>query len=125
MKLTAINDSTINISGTSLQGYVTTTRAELNKAFGTVEPSPFGDKVIFEWDLHFENEDETLVATIYDYKEERELGIDEVYEWHIGGTSYEAVIQVTSALFERGIYVKGYRSAKEQRYIPPLFASIS
>jgi hypothetical protein len=45
MKLKALNDNSIDINGTSLQGYITMTRRSLNKAFGIVERNEYADKV--------------------------------------------------------------------------------
>jgi len=86
------NDS-VDVSGTSLQGYVVTTFAELVKTFGAPTYGPdeaSGDgKVSCEWCLTF---DDGTVATIYDYKEDSTpMG---EYSWHIGGTSIDAVNRV-------------------------------
>lgn len=40
------------------------------------------DKVNFEWDL--ENES-GMTFTVYDWKEYRPIGLDEMIEWHLGG----------------------------------------
>ena len=106
MKLKAINDNSIDINGTSLQGYITTTRRSLNQAFGLVERDVFADKVQYEWTLQFEvSRYPDVVATIYDYKEYDEIGLDELYNWHIGGSSPLAVACVYSALNNRGAYM--------------------
>lgn len=76
-----------NRNGTSLQGYITATYAELVERFG--EPEAGGDKTTAEWALDFED---GTVATIYDWKEyETPLG---TYRWHIGGHNYAAVERV-------------------------------
>lgn len=78
------NISHKNVYGTSLRGYVTTTRRVLEEAFG--EPVFFGegDKVTVEWMIRFED---GSVATVYDWKryEEGTPDMDEVLEWNIGG----------------------------------------
>ena len=89
--------------GTSLQGYVTTTYAELVARFG--EPTlTNGDKVTAEWVLDFKvvkpgeaDEDfDYVTATIYDWKEyETPMGN---YRWHIGGKDLDAVEAVTTTL---------------------------
>jgi hypothetical protein len=73
-------------SGTSLQGYVSITFAELCEALG--EPGPYvsGDgKVIAEWIL----QDNKVVATIYIYKL-TEIPQD-TYSWHVGGFNEKAL----------------------------------
>lgn len=104
MKLKAINEPSININGTSLKGYVITTREELTRAFG--EPRQYtGDeeKVRFEWRLQFETDSSDIVATVYDWKNYNYILFrDEVYQWHIGGNNPDAVQAVTNALISRG-----------------------
>ena len=103
MKLKAINDNSINISGTSLQGYITMTRRSLNKAFGVVERDEFADKVQYQWTLLFEVSGyPDVVADIYDYKEYEDIDLDTFYQWHIGGNSPLAVACIYSALNNRG-----------------------
>ena len=103
MKLKAINDNSIDINGTSLQGYITMTRRSLNKAFGVVERDEFADKVQYEWMLQFEvSGHPDVVATIYDYKEYEDIDLDTLYQWHIGGNSPLAVACIYSALNNRG-----------------------
>lgn len=104
MKLKAINEQHININGTSLMGRITTTRGELTRIFG--EPHDFtmdGDKVNFEWEFLFEDENETKVATVYDWKNyDRILNEDEQYHWHIGGTDESVVDAIVDAFTKRG-----------------------
>ena len=79
---------TKEINGTSLQGYVVTTFAELLKTVG--EPTRYDlDKVTVEWG--FKSRD-GVVFTIYDYKEQ--VTPTEVYRWHIGGHTPDAVLAV-------------------------------
>ena len=85
------------ITGTSLQGYVTTTRSMIEWAFGEPEEFGEGDKVTTEWDILF---DDGTVATIYDWKR-YEMGApetNEVIEWHIGGNDITAVEKVLASL---------------------------
>ena len=102
MKLKAMNEPFIDVNGTSLQGYITTTRRELARVFG--EPYQFqGDKVNLEWELYFEDETDNCVATIYDWKNyDYILEQDEVYEWHIGGRDKDVVALVKQAFVNRG-----------------------
>jgi hypothetical protein len=76
------------VNGTSLQGHITTTYAELVEKFG--EPNCFGgDKITVEWALEF---GDGTVATIYDWK----YGETPMHktEWNIGGKTKEAVYRV-------------------------------
>ena len=81
-------------NGTSLQGYMRATYAQLVERFG--QPEGGGDKTTVEWCLKFED---GTVATIYDWKE-YETPMYE-YDWHIGGKSERAVARVKSA-FRQG-----------------------
>lgn len=49
-----------------------------------VEDNTGEDKVNFEWDLETSEGD---VVSLYDYKQYREIGEDEIIEWHIGAHS--------------------------------------
>jgi len=73
-----------NVHGTSLRGYVTTTKRILEEAFGEPVFYGEGDKVTVEWIIRFAD---GSVATIYDWKryEEGTPELDEVFEWNIGG----------------------------------------
>ncbi len=92
-----ITGASVDTVGTSLQGYVTSTLAELTVAFGEPEFYGEGDKVTVEWTIMFDNGD---VASIYDWKR-YDLGTPEpteVYEYHVGGNSPAAVALVKTAL---------------------------
>jgi hypothetical protein len=74
-------------NGTSFHNTtIKTTINELTRVLG--EPSYTGDfsedKVTVEWICERENGD---VITIYDWKEYRSIGKDEVIEFHLGGHS--------------------------------------
>lgn len=77
-----------DVNMTSLQGYVTTTYADLVGCFG--EPTCDGDgyKVDAEWIITFAD---GVVATIYNYKDgknycgEEGLDVEDIREWHVGG----------------------------------------
>ena len=90
MQFTKDFSSTI---GTSLQGYTETTKRKLMEVFGAPQFYGEGDKVTIEWCLKFED---GTVATIYDWKryEEGTPALDEMYHWHVGGTSPLAVATV-------------------------------
>ena len=84
-------------SGTSLQGYVTTTLRRLITAFGQPQYHGEGDKVTVDWAMVFED---GTVATVYDWKR-YELGtpaLDEVFQYNIGGENKEAAYLVKKAV---------------------------
>jgi hypothetical protein len=85
-----------SIGGTSLQGYVTASYDQLVKVFGEPDFGPNaadGDKVTCEWDIMFSD---GTPATIYDWKEE-ETPMHET-EWHVGGKSKQAILNVNQVL---------------------------
>lgn len=92
MKFTQADWQAVN--GTSLQGYIRATYAELVERFG--QPEGGGDKTTVEWMLKFED---GTVATIYDWKEYETPTYE--YDWHIGGKSKAAVSAVKST-FRQG-----------------------
>jgi hypothetical protein len=75
------------VTGTSLQGHIVTTYAELVEKFG--EPNSGSDKTTAQWALDFED---GTTATIYDWK----YGETPMHktEWNIGGKNKEAVYRV-------------------------------
>ena len=87
--------------GSSLRGYVHARYFDLVEVFG--EPNILnaeeGDKVFNEWGIRFEDGDDDVYATIYDWKEmyanESHYG---EYRWHIGGKTSEAVWCVLDVL---------------------------
>lgn len=88
------------VTGTFLVGHTKeVSRDQIQKAFGGptfIDNDPY-EKVTVEWVIQFDN---GTLATIYDWKR-YELGTpaqDELYEWHIGGVSQNAVELVNSAL---------------------------
>ena len=87
-----VNQDSAVFAGTSLQGYVTTTYAQLAKTFG--QPYDYGDgKTRAEWDIVFED---GTVATVYDWKCYEP--IEDVAEWNIGGHDGRAVELVKAVL---------------------------
>jgi hypothetical protein len=75
--------------GTSFQDV--TFKASVNQlinVFGepTIQDNTGEDKTNFEWDMET---DEGNVFTTYDWKEYRELDLNEQIEWHIGSRSRE------------------------------------
>ena len=92
-----------DISGTSLQGYIETTKTDLIRAFG--DPIWFGEdgeKVTIEWGLLFEDQ---TIATIYDWKryEQGTPANDELMTYNIGGLTPRAVDLVKKALAQKGV----------------------
>ena len=86
-------DPTIDPTGSSLQGTVKTTYAQLLTVFGEpcfTDADP-REKVNCEWCLEFTdpNSDDVKIATIYNWK----TGSipTELYDWHVGGHSHEVV----------------------------------
>ena len=93
----------INASGTSLQGYITTTQSDLIEVFG--EPIRFEentDKVTLEWIVQFDNGE---IATIYDWKryEDGTPGMYEICEYHIGGNSRDVLTLVKESLNDKSV----------------------
>jgi hypothetical protein len=98
---TATRDDWNAVSGTSLRGYVTATRDEIEAVFGkpTIDNNDPRDKVTTEWYLLFDDGLDT-VATIYDWKR-YEMGkpiYGERIEWNIGGHSETAVVRIAQFL---------------------------
>ena len=87
--------------GSSLRGHIHATYDELVKVFG--EPNILnaeeGDKVFNEWGIRFEDGDDDVYTTIYDWKEldayDSHYG---VYRWHIGGRNHRGVELIYEAL---------------------------
>jgi len=108
MKLKAINGvpywNAVPIGRTSLIGHITTTRGELERVFGKPRDyTVFGNKVNFEWEFLFEDDDEIKVATVYDWKNyDRILKEDEQYHWHIGGVDESVFDALVDAFVQRG-----------------------
>ena len=97
-----IKTTTRDVSGTSFHG--ATVRATVNELRAILgEPTNVdnsGDeKVNFEWNTVL---DDDSIFTVYDWKEGRELDLDEDVNWHIGAfnsfTSFEAQEQIVSLL---------------------------
>ena len=90
--------TTTKVSGTSLQGYITFDYATLVRVFGKETSDGDGYKVDAEWELEFSD---GVVATIYNWKNGKNycdddgLEVSEMTEWHVGGYSKQAVVNVT------------------------------
>ena len=91
--------------GTSLKGHITATFDELVDTFGypniVNDKTPQADKVWWEWciDFYDAEEDESYVATIYDWKEMGPSAsrIGE-YQWLVGVKSLKSLWCVTDTL---------------------------
>jgi len=88
--------------GTSLQGYLTTTRGTIEKAFGEGMRFTEGGetKVSIQWDIAFKTEDDrTVHATIYAWKTEGYVPlVDELFKWHVGGHNLDSLDCVYQAI---------------------------
>jgi hypothetical protein len=87
-------------NGTSFHDTVIrTTVNKLSNALGEAQcfDNTGDDKVNFEWDCETENGD---VFTIYDWKEYRPIGSDEMIEFHIGGKNKSITEQAKRELLE-------------------------
>jgi hypothetical protein len=85
--------------GTCLQGYVTSTYAQIKKILGPHNLKGDGYKVSTEWNIEFTEPNGTrTVATIYDWKEEGLRCRRGSYQWHIGGMNKRAVELVQQLL---------------------------
>jgi hypothetical protein len=102
------------IDGTSLQGEISTTKAQLIATFGAPnwDNGDESQKVTIEWAMVFE--DGTL-ATIYDWKR-YEDGAPELYDeivYNIGGMTVEAAVRVKEVLetpkakIKRSLFIEG------------------
>lgn len=79
--------------GSWLQGHIAVSHVELVSAFGAPTHNYSSDgKVQCEWDLRING----VACTIYDWKEDR--APERVRDWHIGGTTPQAVQLVRGAL---------------------------
>jgi hypothetical protein len=95
-----INSPDTNTNGTHLQGYVKATAPLLESLLGPIMEDPYGDKSLGSWVIEKAPDLKTdagstkpLVATIYCWKTDSIPSGQ--YEWHIGGTSNEALELVT------------------------------
>ncbi len=85
-----VNDPSISVSGTSLQGVVYIPYQTLVEILG--EPLEGTDKTQAEWHLQWKGR----VATIYDYRDSRP--VEEIGDWHIGGHDKLCLVVVQKAL---------------------------
>ena len=76
-----VNSAELNPTGSSLQGYVRTTLAELTEVFGepTYRNPDHYDKVNTEWVLLING----VLVTVYNWK--TGTTPTDMYDWHVGG----------------------------------------
>lgn len=111
--------STIDVSGTSFRGYVTTSYADLVATFG--EPNaPAGDyKTQVEWHLLTDTGD---VVTICDYRQgacyrgdDDGIPFEQVTCWHIGGRTRAVVDWVWEQIDEESTEIDPKRTYGSKR----------
>jgi hypothetical protein len=101
-----------NSNGTSLQGYINTSYADLVACFG--EPDEHYDdyKSDANWDITFAD---GVCATIYNWKDGRNycgadgLDVEDITEWHIGGhrgTDAEGRVHEVMSAYLESVCVK-------------------
>ena len=95
----------VDVTGTSLVGYVTTSYDYLVRAFGKpTRQRPSGDdKVRISWNIKFSD---NTIATIYDWNNygKSVKWVKENYsEWHIGGNDRFAVAKVADVLKDKKV----------------------
>lgn len=93
-----------SVCGTSLAGQIDVSYAKLCKVFGDPNSDSDGYKTDAEWVLEFDDDGETVVATIYNYKDgknylkHRGKATSRIRNWHVGGHETRAVDLVNKAL---------------------------
>ena len=104
MKYLTHNDTVIDARGTSLQGYLTTTYAELLAAFGPSSTEFDSSKSDAEWEIEF---DDGTVACIYNWKNgvnycgpKHGTPVQEITEWNVGARNPAAVVLIEQALMD-------------------------
>ena len=95
-KLTDLN----LLNGTSFHGVVINTSIKkLKSVLGepTIQDNTGEDKVNVEWGVITK---EGIVGTIYDWKEYRRLGENDIVQFHIGGKTEEDTLKVKNELIK-------------------------
>lgn len=89
---------TISTIGTSRQGTIKATSAQLTAAFGEPKEYKTG-KVDLEWQIRFQD---GTIATVYNYKTGPAYGVKrdpkQITSWSIGGFSADAVKAVQASI---------------------------
>jgi hypothetical protein len=81
------NDENLSIDGTSLQGMMQATLAQMIHAFGQPTLGEEGDRVLARWVIQTY---EGVTITFYCWKLQQLPAPDEVISWHIGGCKEKA-----------------------------------
>ena len=95
-KLTDLN----LVNGTSFHGVVINTSIKkLKSVLGepTIQDNTGEDKVNVEWGVITKH---GIVGTIYDWKEYRRLGENDIVQFHIGGKTEEDTLKVKNELIK-------------------------
>ena len=96
-----LNDSESHlINGTSFHDVtIKTSINQLTKVLGepSIQDNTGEDKVNVEWDVITKD---NIVGTIYDWKEYRKLGKNEIVQFHIGGNNKEDTLKIKSELMK-------------------------
>jgi hypothetical protein len=100
-----INDESINLSGTHLQGYIDCSYQSIAAKLGEAEIDLGGDKVRANWFIEVTIDGKKVVANIYDWKEF--MPVKSVTNWHIGGFDGDSV-KLVQAIFPN-LPVRSYR----------------
>jgi beta-mannanase len=100
-----LKPTTQESDGTSLQGYVDASYAELVAAFGEPNAGNDGYKTDAEWVLL--DTDTLTLVTLYNYKDGRNYlraqgkPVEAIRDWHIGGKSTKACASVAKVFPSR------------------------
>jgi hypothetical protein len=102
--ITHNQDNLINRNMTHLQGVITCSYTDLVSTFGEPMAEGFDDyKSDAEWVVQFED---GTVATIYNWKNGKNYcgdegqAVQDIREWHVGGHTGDATVNVRQALRE-------------------------
>jgi hypothetical protein len=87
----------INTNFASMQGHIQATLCELVRVFGKPRADLSTPSTFYYWQIKFEDDS---IATIYDWREEKQPAPTEVISWHIGGFNSAAAIKVHEAFRE-------------------------
>ena len=85
---------TADINGTCLQGYVSATRTELEMIFGASYPGT--DKTQYE----YAGEIAGNIISVYDWKNEDVIWMNQEYQWNVGGFGKSAVSTLQATLIQ-------------------------
>ena len=102
-RIISITHKTGFFAGSCLQGYIYATRNELLAVYGAVTEND-GYKVFFNFAGKIKFQDGNIISTtVYDWKYDAPVALDEKIKWNIGGYSRDAVDAVEQALVDTGL----------------------